>query len=182
MKSVVRGFIILVVLGLALTYLGILRSATSEFEVYGDLERLQLSRMELSSAGSGFGQDIDVSTTEGAILAIPIGFIYLMFAPFPWQVDELQTNKHITGCFYLVGFDPVFIKRTLVYYETSFPKLYFDINFYGYANLCLFNFPRKCRNGLSPADTNTGLSVYFCCCRDNIDGLNAGKTLIPEKS
>jgi len=31
-----------------------------------------------------------VSTTSGAIAAIPIGFIYLLFAPFPWQLASLR--------------------------------------------------------------------------------------------
>ena len=42
------------------------------------------------SAESGFGEDTDVSTAEGAITAIPIGFLYLMFAPFPWQATNMR--------------------------------------------------------------------------------------------
>jgi len=48
--------------------------------------RLDASR----SAESGFGKDIDVSTTSGAITAIPIGFTYLLLAPFPWQFGSLR--------------------------------------------------------------------------------------------
>ncbi len=89
-KSVVRGFIIVGILGIALTYLGVLRSANEEFEKFGSLERIQVSREDLSRAGSGFGEDIDVSTTQGALLALPIGFTYLMFAPFPWQISSFR--------------------------------------------------------------------------------------------
>jgi hypothetical protein len=42
------------------------------------------------SADSGFAKDVDVGTTAGALTAIPIGFIYLMFAPFPWQLASLR--------------------------------------------------------------------------------------------
>jgi hypothetical protein len=85
--SVLRRAAILVFIGLGLTYLGVTRNAGSDFERYADLERLQNSRLDLArSAESGFAEDVDVSTTEGAISAIPIGFAYLMFAPFPWQL------------------------------------------------------------------------------------------------
>jgi hypothetical protein len=33
---------------------------------------------------------VDVSTAGGAISAMPIGFAYLMFAPFPWQAGNLR--------------------------------------------------------------------------------------------
>jgi len=90
-KSIARGLILLVVVGLALTYLGVLRTATENFDRYVSLERVQRSRLDLAtSAESGFGDDIDVSTTEGAITAIPIGLLYLMLAPFPWQMNNLR--------------------------------------------------------------------------------------------
>jgi hypothetical protein len=90
-KSVARGFIILIVMGVALTYLGVLRTAGENFEKWGSLESIQRSRSDLSKRGeSGFGEDLDVSTTEGAITIIPIGFTYLMLAPFPWQLGSLR--------------------------------------------------------------------------------------------
>ena len=85
----IRNIIIVIFLGISLTYLGVIRSASTNLEYYGNLDRIQLSRQDLSrSAGSGFGEDIDVSTTAGAIGAIPIGLLYLMFSPFPWQVNK----------------------------------------------------------------------------------------------
>jgi len=89
--SLVRRAIVLVVMGIGLTYLGVIQTATIDFERYGDLERLQRSRLDQAvSADSGFAEDIDVSTTRGAITAIPIGFVYLIFAPFPWDVRSLR--------------------------------------------------------------------------------------------
>jgi hypothetical protein len=89
-QSIITKLFILVVIGFGLTYLGVLRNAEKDIDQYTNLERIQQSRADLARAGSGFGQDIDVSTTEGAISAIPIGFIYLMFAPFPWQMTNLS--------------------------------------------------------------------------------------------
>ncbi|HEY0428211.1 MAG TPA: hypothetical protein VGC76_10555 [Pyrinomonadaceae bacterium] len=90
-KSIVRGFIALIIVGGAMAYLGILQNAGNEFEKYGSLERVQISRQDLArSAESGFGENTDVSTTGGAISALPVGFLYLMFAPFPWQVSNFR--------------------------------------------------------------------------------------------
>lgn len=88
----VRQFVVLVLVGVSLTYLGVTRSATSQFSRYGNLEAVQRSRLDLARAGSGFGQDVDVSTTGGAISTIPIGLIYLLFAPFPWQLVSLRQS------------------------------------------------------------------------------------------
>lgn len=89
-KSIVRGFIALSIIGLALTYLGVGRNAGLDYEKYASLERIQLSRQNLAESQSGFGEDLDVSTTQGALAALPIGFAYLMFAPFPWQVSNFR--------------------------------------------------------------------------------------------
>jgi len=90
-KSIARGFILLIVTGLALTYMGVLRTASENFDKWGSLEKVQRSRSDLArSADSGFGGDSDVSTAEGAITVIPLGFTYLMLAPFPWQLGSLR--------------------------------------------------------------------------------------------
>lgn len=89
--SIVRRTIVLVVMGVGLTYLGVVQTASVDLERYGDLERLQLSRQDqATNADSGYADDIDVSTTRGAITAIPIGFVYLMLAPFPWEVRNIR--------------------------------------------------------------------------------------------
>ena len=89
----VRQFIIMIVLGLALTYLGVTRYANVQLENYVSLERIQRSRLDAAtSARSGFGRDVDVSTTQGALSTIPIGLTYLLFAPFPWQLTSLRQS------------------------------------------------------------------------------------------
>ena len=90
-QSIIRRSLVLVLMGLGFTYLGVIRNASDDFERYGNLERVQSSRLDLQqSAESGYGADVDVSTTEGAISALPIGFTYLMFAPFPWEVSNFR--------------------------------------------------------------------------------------------
>jgi len=88
-----RAFIFaIVLLGLALTYVGVTRSAGTQFERYGNLESVQRSRQDLTRSESGFGRDVDVSSTSGALSTIPMGMAYLLFAPFPWQVTSLRQS------------------------------------------------------------------------------------------
>jgi 4-amino-4-deoxy-L-arabinose transferase-like glycosyltransferase len=90
-QSFARQFIIISIIGLALAYFGVSRYAGQQFESYGNLKQLQLMHQDASqSAQSGFGQDIDVSTPQGLLTAIPIGMTYLLLAPFPWQLASLR--------------------------------------------------------------------------------------------
>ncbi len=91
--SFLRQFLIMIVMGLALTYLGVTRYANVQIEQYGSLERVQRSRLDAArSAQSGFGRDVDVSTTQGALTTVPLGLLYLLFAPFPWQLVSLRQS------------------------------------------------------------------------------------------
>ncbi len=91
--SFVRHLLIVASIGLALTYLGVIRTANLQFEYFSDLTVVQRSRLDLAtSAKSGFGEDVDVSTASGAIRAVPTGILYLLFAPFPWQLQSLRQS------------------------------------------------------------------------------------------
>jgi len=90
-RSLLQQLAVVLALGVGLTYMGVLRTAESQVETYADFERIQRSRSDLSrNANSGFGQDVDVSTTTGALTAVPLGMTYLLFAPFPWQLASLR--------------------------------------------------------------------------------------------
>ncbi|HYG10063.1 MAG TPA: glycosyltransferase family 39 protein [Pyrinomonadaceae bacterium] len=87
-----RQFVVIAALGLMLTYVGVLRTASAQLGAYGNLETMQRSRQDLATAQSAFGQDVDVSTTSGALSVIPLGMMYLLFAPFPWQMANLRQS------------------------------------------------------------------------------------------
>ncbi len=90
-QSILRRTVVLALLGFGLSYLGVGRNAEIELSTFANLERIQSSRSDLAkAAGSGFNEEVDVSTTEGALTAIPTGFMYLMLAPFPWQASNLR--------------------------------------------------------------------------------------------
>ena len=92
-QSLVRQFVIIIGIGIAMTYVGVSRTATVQFENYANLKAVQSSRTTQSRlASTGFANDVDVTTTSGALSAIPVGLIYLLFAPFPWQLLNLRQS------------------------------------------------------------------------------------------
>jgi 4-amino-4-deoxy-L-arabinose transferase-like glycosyltransferase len=91
-QSLIRQSLIILAIGLSMTYLVGLQRAGTQLEAYGNLERVQQGRAELATAQSGFAKDVDVSTTGGALAALPIGATYLLFAPFPWQLTNLRQS------------------------------------------------------------------------------------------
>jgi Dolichyl-phosphate-mannose-protein mannosyltransferase len=92
-QSLIRQFVVIVAIGVFLTYFGVMRYANVQVEQFGNLQTVQRSRLDLArSAESGFGGDVDVSTTYGALSIIPTGMVYLLFAPFPWQLTSLRQS------------------------------------------------------------------------------------------
>jgi hypothetical protein len=90
--SLVRQVVIILGVGLALTYVGVMSPARHQLDTI-NLQSMQASRNDLArSAATGFAQDVDVSTTSGALSAVPVGMIYLLFAPFPWQLANLRQS------------------------------------------------------------------------------------------
>jgi hypothetical protein len=89
-QSILKRLAAILIIGGSLAYFGALQNAGEKLEEFGNLESIQRSRQDLSTSASGFGEDLDVSTTEGAMVALPIGFSYLMFAPFPWEAGNFR--------------------------------------------------------------------------------------------
>jgi 4-amino-4-deoxy-L-arabinose transferase-like glycosyltransferase len=91
-QSFLHRFVAVGAIGLAFTWFGVLQYAGSQIDRYANLKAIQTSREDQATAGSGFGKDVDIQTTEGALTVIPTGILYLMFAPFPWQYTTLRQS------------------------------------------------------------------------------------------
>src|ERR1041384_516585 len=89
-QGFMQRFVAVAAIGLAFTWFGVLRGASMHFERYANWRTVQKSREDMAAAGSGFMKDVDVQTTEGALTVIPVGLLYLMFAPFPWDFATLR--------------------------------------------------------------------------------------------
>jgi len=89
-QSFLHRFVAVAAIGMAFTWFGVLNYAGTQFDRFANLQQIQASRQDQAEAGSGFGKDVDISTTEGALTIIPLGIVYLLFAPFPWQFATLR--------------------------------------------------------------------------------------------
>jgi Dolichyl-phosphate-mannose-protein mannosyltransferase len=91
-QGFLQRFVVVTVVGLAFTWFGVLNYAGTQFDRFANLQQIQMSRQDQAEAGSGFGKDVDITTTEGAITVIPLGTVYLLLAPFPWQFSTLRQS------------------------------------------------------------------------------------------
>ena len=77
----ISQFLVVIGIGIGLTYLGVLRTAQQQAGYFGDLRVVERSRLDQTRAQS-----------EGALKAAPLGIVYLLFAPFPWEVRSLRQS------------------------------------------------------------------------------------------
>jgi hypothetical protein len=84
---VLQGGVLVIVIGLALSYFGAGDSAPNGL----DLKRLQEARVwSASASNSGFGADVDITDPSAALGFLPVGVLYVLFAPFPWMISNLR--------------------------------------------------------------------------------------------
>lgn len=71
------------------------------------LATIQLSRLDLAtSASSGYLPDADISTPEGALAFLPLGLLYFLTVPFPWQLGSMRQNITIPETAFWVLLSP----------------------------------------------------------------------------
>ena len=76
------------------------RAEESLFETdEGLLVQLDSSRRDLSSAQSGYLPEADVSAPEEVVRFFPMGLLYFLTVPFPWQLGALRQTLTIPETF-----------------------------------------------------------------------------------
>jgi 4-amino-4-deoxy-L-arabinose transferase-like glycosyltransferase len=91
--------------------LAVRRETLEQQASYMNLERLQVTRQDQAMWGSsGFGQEHNVSTTSGALMALPLGLVYLLFAPFPWAVSGLRQALALPETLVWYALMPAFVR------------------------------------------------------------------------
>ena len=80
---------LLVALGLGYLFRGL---GVGESSALNDasFEQLHQMRIGLASGGSAYAVGSDVSSPGKALLFLPVGVVYFLFAPFPWQISGLR--------------------------------------------------------------------------------------------
>jgi 4-amino-4-deoxy-L-arabinose transferase-like glycosyltransferase len=89
-RSIAVQLSIVMVLAVAVVFLGLRREAQQSIGVF-DFEKVAALRNGLAStANSGFMVDVDVSTPGRALAFMPIGVVFMLLSPFPWQLTSLR--------------------------------------------------------------------------------------------
>jgi len=94
--------------------LGVQRETIESQTAFFDLDRLQVSRQGQASLGkSAYGTDINVSSPEGVVAALPVGLVYLLFAPFPWAISGLRQVMTLPETLVWYGLMPALVRGAL---------------------------------------------------------------------
>jgi hypothetical protein len=82
--------LVLAVLAGAFTF-AVKRETLEVQRAFMTLDQMQVTRMDQAMWGrSAYGSEYDVSTPGGALQTLPIGLVYLLFAPFPWAITGVR--------------------------------------------------------------------------------------------
>ena len=84
----IQGSLVILIVGGALAYLGAGGDVNKDTF---NLEKIQAGRVwSAKVANSGFGGDVDITDPQAALGFLPIGLVYVLFAPFPWMITNLR--------------------------------------------------------------------------------------------
>lgn len=127
-----RWLVILSIFVVIAGYAGLLTVGNEQVEQLTDLESLQYSREVLSrEAGSGYGAATDITTSTGALLALPVGLLNLLLAPFPWQMGSLRSMLPLPEMLVwwsLIPFGVIGVKYTLKHrFREAIPMVLFTL-------------------------------------------------------
>jgi hypothetical protein len=84
---ILQGGLVVIAIGLALASLDSGEVAQRAL----DLKRIQSERVwGAKAASSGYGGDVDITDPRAALTFLPVGTLYVLFAPFPWMISNLR--------------------------------------------------------------------------------------------
>jgi 4-amino-4-deoxy-L-arabinose transferase-like glycosyltransferase len=75
------------------------------------LDQMQVTRQDQAVWGqSAYGTAYDVSTPLGALRALPVGLVYLLFAPFPWAITGVRQLLTLPETLVWYALMPAFVR------------------------------------------------------------------------
>jgi hypothetical protein len=86
-SRIIQGGVLIIIIGLALSYFGGGDVAQRAL----DIKRIQEARVwSAQVSNSGYGGDVDITDPSAALTFLPVGILYVLFAPFPWMITNLR--------------------------------------------------------------------------------------------
>jgi hypothetical protein len=116
------------------------------YDTEGLLGAVQVSRNDLASTSSGYFSRADVSTPAAALRFLPLGIVYFLTVPFPWELGSLRQNLVIPEMiFWLSLYPSIFLGM----------KLGLRRNYQGTVLLLSLTLPMICFYGLLVGNAGT---------------------------
>jgi len=85
-QRILQGGALVIVLGVVFASFG-----GGEVADTFSLKKIQAGReWSARASGSGYGGNVDITDTRQALLYLPLGTLYFLYAPFPWMVRNLS--------------------------------------------------------------------------------------------
>jgi len=105
--KLLQGGLLVIIIGVALSYMGAGGMPGAQL----DIKRVQASRTwSAKVANTGYGGDVDITDPQAAIGFLPIGVLYMLFAPFPWMITNLRQMITLPELLVWWALIPMFVK------------------------------------------------------------------------
>lgn len=105
--------VLAVALGAGFT-LGMRQETLEAQAAFMTLEQVQVTRADQAMWGrSAYGAGYDVTTPGGALIALPVGLVYLLFAPFPWAISNMRQLLTLPETLVWYALMPAFVRGLL---------------------------------------------------------------------
>ena len=97
-----RQLIVVILLLSVVSVMGVQQQLAKKFAMTLDegLEKIDRSRRALSQNDSGYFGDTDLSTVDGVLTFLPIGVVYFLVVPLPWQLGSYRQTMAIPDTFF----------------------------------------------------------------------------------
>lgn len=84
-----RNFVLALLAGLGILLLFQQGQVSERAVTHLSLETMSRVRQDMATGGSAFHDNVDISTPGRALVFLPLGVMYFLFSPFPWQMTSL---------------------------------------------------------------------------------------------
>jgi hypothetical protein len=109
-RRILSWVVLVTALGVGFTF-GVRRETLEAQAAFMTLDQVQVTRADQAMWGkSAYGVGYDVSTPMGALQALPVGLVYLLFAPFPWAIASVRQLLTLPETLVWYALMPAFVR------------------------------------------------------------------------
>lgn len=105
-----RNFVIAAIVGVVLLSFVQHGAVSDKATERMSLEAMSKVRQDMATGGSSFAEDVDISTPGRALAFLPVGVMYFLFSPFPWQITSFLKAFSLPEMLMVYGLAPAMVR------------------------------------------------------------------------